>query len=89
MIEMLDTLDSDRESMGSLKALLRENEKGRPSRASMGNLINPGFIAFWADTRKGRNAHGGCNSRVNVYYGCLGYLGEGLPVCQYSSVKWF
>ena len=61
MIRTLDTLDSDRESMGSLKALLRENEKGRRSRASMGNLINPGFIAFWADTRKGRNAHGGCN----------------------------
>ena len=45
----------------------------------MGNLINLGFIAFWADTRKGRNAHGGCNSRVNVYYGCLAYLGG--PIC--------
>ena len=76
--KIVDTLGSNRESTGSLKALKREGQKGRRSRASMGNLMNPSFIAFWADsghTHGEEGMHGGCNSMVNYIVATW----EGLP----------
>ena len=49
--------------MASLKAA--EHNKGRPSRPSMRNIINPGFIAFWADTRRKECMVGAIQARVH------------------------
>lgn len=62
----------------------------------MGNLMNPGFIAFWADsghTHGEEGMHGWCNSWVNVYW----HTWEGLPgpvqcsqvVLKDEGVGWF